>query len=189
MIKFQIHKICLWLLVCVFTTIGVTAKSASLNLITEGPISSAVADFDYFDGGELVGFDIAFTSGPEDGNLASIFFDPLLSIPPLIDLEGELGDIVAFGFLDNLIELQVDPFANYTFGALITLSNFAFNPGEDPIAEIVNAGDATYFDINVDLQAIAAPTTPIPLGSSSIFLLFGAFIFAGLRQLARLSSA
>ncbi|MEP6065502.1 MAG: hypothetical protein ABJ246_06680 [Paracoccaceae bacterium] len=186
MIKFRTNQAFLWLLVSIFTTVGITANSASLNLITDGPVSTAVADFDYIDGAELSGFDIGFSSGPEAGNLASIFFDPSFSLLSLIDLEGDIGEITDFGFLDNLIELQVEPFADFTFGALITLTNFTFGAGKNPIAEIILAGDAFYSDINVQVQAIATPPTPIPLSGSVMFLLFGAIVFAGLGKTERL---
>ncbi|MGC9419812.1 MAG: VPLPA-CTERM sorting domain-containing protein [Rhodovulum sp.] len=151
------------------------AGAASLGLATTGETSLGSGTFDYdalFD--DISSFDIAFVAGPEDGAGAFLAFSPSDPTFGTFDLDTVFAGIVASGFTDDLIELQLDPFASYGDGALLTLSGFGFGAGENPFDAIAAAGDATYFDVTVTLQAIA----PVPLPAGLPLLAGGLLGFA-----------
>ena len=160
------------------------ASSATLGLATIGPISTGSGTFDYVAGVELSSFDVMFVSGPSSGAMGEVFFDPLGLFVSAISLDGEIADIVATGFQDDLIELQIEPMSGYADGALMTLSNFGLGP--NPISALEAAGDATYSNVAVTLQSIDTAIGIIPVPATGLLLVSGiALMGAGFRRQSR----
>ncbi|WP_339949739.1 hypothetical protein [uncultured Albimonas sp.] len=154
------------------------AAALPLDVDLEGTPSLGAGTFDYIAAfSEFASLDIAFASGPETGTGALLFMDLADPSFATVDLDGVAASVEAWGHDDDRIELRLAGLPAYDDGALLTLSGFGLAPGQDPFVAIPAAGDMTYTDVVVTLQAIAPPSTgpgtPVPLPPAAAFLAAG----------------
>ena len=144
-----------------------SAEGAPLDVETAGPASVGSGAFDFVpEEGELSGLDVRFVTGPAAGLGAAIFFDPEMSLPSLLDLDGAVADVIASGSTAEAIQLRTERLAGFPSGALVTLGGFGLAPDPDALGALIGAGRASYPDVRVTLEAVA----PIPVPAAGLLM-------------------